>query len=381
MVYKHNSICIRPLIPLFILAYLINSTTLGRAAEGSPHRLSYQGHIDLGLGHNSNVFLSDQNTQSDAFALLDASLETLFTPTRQSLIFGFINATFQDFFSLNDADELFANLVLYYRYRLSPLLALGISNTFAYTDLKLLDSEGEALPMDRFESVSDQIRLFGIYTHSKILRIEMGVFQRDFNVKEIGAEPSLDFKEIGGDLSSKHELSEAWSVKLRYKLKAIAYEDRQASNRTSSFDGSFNSANPVIRLRRHEFELKTAFIEEPVMEADIAGKYRINKDLFEDDLSYRQIQLQSRFVFLGLGFAIIEFSLDFSHRQYSDRKNALGSAQNLKEKFYIGEVILSKKLNQTYSIYIKFQGTTKKANDPTSEYNSLENTIGLKGAW
>ncbi len=336
-----------------------------------------ESNADLGLGFESNVFQSDRETQSDWYTLLDASLEGLFQPSKRALIFGFLNATFQDFFQLNQADELFANFALQYRYRLNPNYSLGMTNTLSYTDLKLLDNEGDALPMNQFESISDQIRVFGIYRYSKSLRFELGAFHRIFNVKEIGAEPSLDFKETGGDLSSKQVLNEFWTAKIRYRFKNIAYSERQANNR----DGTFNNANPVLGLRRQELDMKLGFDNGTALETDFTAKYRINTDHFENDLSYRQIQLMGQVFFHNSDFAEVNIVLYFADRDYSERKTAVGSTEALNEIFYLGEIELSKPISPRFSPYIKLEISTKDASDPTREYTNIQNTLGLKGRW
>jgi len=339
-----------------------------------------QGNIEMGSGFESNVFLSTNNTQSDSYILIESTLNNLFQPNNHSILFTFFSGSHQRFSKFDQSNRSFAHLTNHYRYRVRPSIGTGFTNTVSYTNLKLLDTEGQTLPIDQFKALSDQIRLYTLYSPIKKVRLELGTFYQFFNVEEV-SKTSLDYQKAGFDISSRLAITPEKSVHLKYKSTWIAYDERQAMNRNFSFDGQSNPTNPDLKLKRHEFYTKLKHKKEKYFYFKLRVIYRINEDLFQDHLSYRQGEIRSGLEILDRSFANIELDLTFRDRQYTDRKNAFGSQEDLKEAFYIADLKLTRNFWKGLWASISYQLTRKTSNDPSERFNNHKGALSFKAIW
>ena len=338
-------------------------------------------NLDLVHGFESNVFLADRDSQSDIFTTLDANLSGLFTPNEKSIILAFLNGNHKHFWNLDQADETFINLAVFYRILVSSNLGIGLSNTASYSDLNLLDSEGEALPLEHFRSISDKVRFYGQFIQSKQLRIELGIFYRVFNVEEFEGEPSLDFKDTGADLAAKYRIHSGLLIRLKYQFQSLSYDEKQARNRQTSFDGLIGPDNPELRLRRHEISSRLQYEGKSRFKLGLKAKVRINQDRFEDDLSYFQEEVRAVIETERFRWATVKVGLTYKNRNYTERSSELGSRTPLREVFQIANIKLSRGFWKKSQIFLEYEGTNKDSNDSSRRFDNLKMMAGITAAW
>ncbi len=382
MLFRIKKQCYRFIILCIVLAPFLHPTESHALKDNSPDsNIPIDGDIRIGGGYESNIFLSGTHKQSDTFFLFESSLSHLFQPSNKSILLTLFNGSHQRYLDLDQANSTFANLTSYFRLKTSPFVSAGFTNTFSYTDLKLLDTEGGALPIGQFQGMSDQLRLYGLYSYNEYLRFELGVFYQLFDVEEIGGQSSLDYQKKGLDLSSRISIAEDQTMYVTYKLEQYQYDDRQAGNRTTSFDGISNPFNPRLELRRQDLSIKYKNQFETDQYFKLTAKYRINDDLFEDHLSYRHAELQASLEKLDLHFLDLSFDLTYRDRRYTDRRNTLSSNTHLKESFLITYLKLSKKIGNWLSASISHEFTKKTSNGTDESYKNHQNMLSFEAIW
>src|SRR5262249_24557433 len=149
----------------------------------------------------------------------------------------------------------FADLILDYHDFIAPSAGFGLSNTLSYADLKLFDTEGNTLPRNKFSSISERVRLYVFYYPLDSLDFELGGSYRLMNMAETAGMESLDFHKYAADLSSRYVFSPSFSSRVRYEYSMTDYDEFQALNQDTSFNGAFDPDNPALRLERNDVSL------------------------------------------------------------------------------------------------------------------------------
>lgn len=340
-----------------------------------------QARLGIGQGIESNVFFSEQHPQSDTFILSEAVLSAILRPTPKSLLFADFLGTHQHFWKFHNADRVFTDLAVDYQFFMNSSIGIGLSNTLSYSDLKLFDTEGNALPRDKFRSLSERVRLYGLVHPLSSMDLEFGGSYRMMDIAETEDRPpydfpSLDFKEVSGDLSSRYFFNPRLSTRIKYEVSVFSYDELQANNRDTSFNGTADLDNPRLRLRRQEFTINLKYKKQSRLDFEIVGKLRINDDRFQDDLSYRQAEVKGRIVAGRLERVRVFLELSYRNRYYTDRRKSFGSDQTLKEDFVIGLAHINRNLTSWLQGYLKYQWIHKTSNASSSEFN---NHIGMLG--
>jgi len=367
------------LLIILILAPHVTKASTDLSTEKSR---PFQLNLDIGQGFESNVFLSDNKPQSDSFTLLEANGNALLKPNSQSLLFIYLSGSHQQFSSLNQADRTFTNTALDYRYFISSFFGFGLSNTLSYADLKLIDTEGNALPREKFQSLTEQVRIYGLFFPSKVVELELGGAFRIMDLEEEVGQESLDFQEFGMDLSSKIYLAPKLNARLKYKYAVISYDERQASNRLTSFNGFINPNNPAVRINRHEISSRLQYGKNTHYNIEVRGRLRINDDRFEDHFSYREGEVRGRIEAKKfLKIATLDAKLSYKDRYYTDRRNELGSGAALKEGFLIYDLNLHGNLWDWFQAYMNYQWIHAVSNKSIREFNDHIGLLGVKMRW
>ncbi len=332
--------------------------------------------LGVGQGYESNVFYSEDRPQSDTFTLTEAVVNVVLKPIPKSYLFADFFGSHQHFWKLNRADRSFTDLALDYQYLVTPSFGIGLSNTLSHSDLKLFDTEGNALPREKFGSLSERVRLYALSYPSQSLDLEMGGAYRIMDMEETQDFTSLDFKEISADFASRYFFTPTLSTRLKYEYSVLTYDELQALNRDTSFNNFVDLANPRLRMRRHEISSNLKYKSKSDFE--LMGKLRINDDRFQDDLSYRQGEIKARTAMGDLNIINLSVEIYYKNRYYTDRRKGTGSDENLKEEFLIGSTNVTRNLTKWLQAYLRYQWIHKTSNASTSEFNDHSGLFGLR---
>ncbi|MCI0529451.1 MAG: hypothetical protein L0Y56_18585, partial [Nitrospira sp.] len=314
--------------------------------------------------------------QSDTFTLAEAAVNVVLKPISKSYLFADFFGSHQHFWKFDKADRTFLDLALDYQYFVTPSFGMGLSNILSHSDLKLFDTEGNTLPRDKFGSLSERVRLYGLYYPSQSVDLELGSAYRIMDTEETQDFTSLDFKEISADFASRYFFSPTLSTRLKYEYSVLSYDELQALNRDTSFNNIVDPANPRLRMRRHDISSSLKYKKN--IDVDLTGKLRINDDRFQDDLSYRQGEIKARAVMGDLNILNLSVEIYYKNRYYTDRRKGTGSEENLKEEFLIGSTSVTRNLTKWLQAYLRYQWIHKTSNASTSEFNDHSSILGLR---
>jgi len=367
------SICLSLTLPL-----ILRSSVVGAASDSFFEEEERQVQIKLGIGHGyeSNVFFSETRPQSDTFTLIESTVNAVLKPTSKSYLFADFFGSHQHFWRFDKADRSFMDLALDYQYLVTPSFGIGLANTLSHADLKLFDTEGNALPRDKFGSLSERVRLYTLYYPSQSLDLEMGGAYRMMDMEETQDFTSLDFKEISADFGSRYFLSPTLSTRLKYEYSVLSYDELQALNRDTSFNNIVDPTNPKLRMRRHDISFSLKYKRN--IDVDLTGKLRINDDRFEDDLSYRQGEIKAKAAMGDLKILNLSIEIYYKNRYYTDRRKEIGSDETLKEEFLIGSTSVTRNLAKWLQVYLRYQWLHKTSNASISEFNDHVGWLGLR---
>ncbi len=367
------SICLSLTLPLILQSNGVYAASDPFFEEGERQ---VQIKLGVGQGYESNVFYSEDRPQSDTFTLTEAVVNVILRPISKSYLFADFFGSQQHFWKFNKADRSFTDLALDYQHLVTPSFGIGLSNTLSHSDLKLFDTEGNALPRDKFGSLSERVRLYALSYPSQSLDLEMGSAYRIMDMEETQDFTSLDFKEISADFASRYFFTPTLSTRLKYEYSVLTYDELQALNRDTSFNNTVDPANPRLRMRRHEISSNLKYKSKSDFE--LIGKLRINDDRFQDDLSYRQGEIKARAVMGDLNVLNLSVEVYYKNRYYTDRRKETGSDENLKEEFLIGSTDVTRNLTKWLQAYLRYQWIHKTSNASTSEFNDHSGLLGLR---
>ncbi len=378
MIMKYGRSFLSISLALLIAAVLESSEARAAADPSADKGGQVRVKLGIGSGFESNVFFSGTHPQSDSFILSEASVNSSLKPTPKSFFFADFFGSHQHFLRFHKADRAFMDLALDYQYFMASWMGIGLSNTLSYADLKLFDTEGNTLPREKFGSLSERVRFYGLFYPSQDLDLELGGSYRMMDVEETDNFTSLDFKEIAADLSSRYFFNSLLSTRLKYEYSVLSYDQLQALNRETSFNNLVDLTNPRLRLRRHEISTTLKYKRRPHLDLEMVGKLRMNDDRFQDDLSYRQGEIKTRASMGDLKIVTLSIELYYKNRSYTDRRKGTGSDEALKEEFLIGSTNLTRNVTRWFQAYLKYQWIHKTSNASSSEFNDHQGMLGLR---
>lgn len=363
---------------------LCHSAAAGVSAEATGKAKAVELAVSVNQGVESNVFLSRTNPQSDSFTHTEANVTAVLKPLPRSIFFAFLSGSYQHYPDLDHADRIFANAAIDFRYLIRPRGGIGVTSITSFGDLRLLDTEGNTLPQDQFRFMTQHARLYGLGLPHEKLRVELGGFYGLLDAAESeGADgsttASLDFVELGGDLVVRFYPVHLRSGQIKYKGSWLTYDGLQARNRNFSFDGQSDPDNPSLSLIRHELAAKLKFPEISRLRLELSGKFRLNRDRFEDHLSYRQGEVKGE---VGLsGPYSIQLLVDghYKVRYYTHRRRDPGAGEALVERFVFGSVSVARNISTWFEVVLRYEWNRKTSSSVTQEFSRYDNHKGMVG--
>jgi hypothetical protein len=330
--------------------------------------------LEFGPGFESNVFYSKTDPQSDFFTLVEGNLNGSFKPTQKSLLLVDLWASYQHFFKFEKNDRILTDLIVDYQYFTIPSMGIGLSNILSFADLKLFDTQGNALPREKFGSLSELVRLYGFFYPSDSNYVELGGSYRAVDVEETDNMESMDFKKMAADLSFTYFFSQRLSSRLKYEYSRIDYDDFQAN----SASGAPDPNNPKLRMGRQDVYLNLIYKKSGYFSIDLTGRLRLNDDLFEDDLTYRQGEIFAEFAFPGFKIINPYIELSYMSRHFSERKKISGASETLREAFFTGSIDLNRSLKEWLELYLRYQWIRHTSNAPEDGFDDHTVVLGIR---
>lgn len=330
------------------------------------------------LGVDSNVFLSDTNAgsgrqpQSSTFIQTSLGAELGTDSARAHRLGLSLQGLYKHYFRFGEADKLFVDSALAYRYAAAPSLLFGVVQTFSYAKLQLLDTEGNTMPRDRFIAYSGEVRGYSQWLASRS-RLTLGGGVRQKDISEVAAVDSIDHNGYFAYLDGLHRLRMV-DIGLGYEYTVIHYEALRAAFR----DSTTSTANPLLTLIQHTGRSQVAVRIAKWARVSLDGQARWTHDPFEDELTYRQFDVQPR------GEVRLPFKLllsggtGYRSRVYAERLGGgPGATDQRRERFLQADASLRRPLTDHLSVIAQAQFIRKTSNVPGDEFREQVYALGL----
>jgi hypothetical protein len=334
------------------------------------------------LGVDSNVFLSDvnpsgnQQARSSTFTQTTLGAEIGTDPSRAHRIVWSLQGLHKHYFQYGEADKLFAESALAYRYAVASSLLLGVVHTFSYARLQLLDTEGNTLPRDRFIAYSGDVRWYAQWLVSRS-RLTLGAGLRRKDINEAPDTPttinqSLDHQGYFIYFDGVHRLRRM-DLGLGYEYGVLHYNELQARDRDSS---NPPASNPILTLIQHTARAQLAVQLSRSTRVSLDGQARWTNDPFDGELTYRQYDVQPR------GEVRLPFKLLFSGgagyrtRSYDERLVST-TTDSRRERFLQADASLRRPWTDHLAILAQAQFLRKISNAPGDEFRERIYALGI----
>lgn len=329
------------------------------------------------VGADSNVFLSDANggtnqePQSSTFIQTNLAGELGSDSSRPHRLGWSFHGLHKHYFRFGEADKLFADSALAYRYAATPSLLIGAVQTFSYARLQLLDTEGNTLPRDRFIAYSNEIRGYAQRLAARS-RLTVGTGLRKKDISEVDAVGSIDHQGYFVYFDGVHRLR-MLDLGLGYEYSVYHYDELQAKARDSAEPPP---TNPLLTLIQHTARSQMAVRLARWARVSLDGQARWTLDPFEDELTYLQFDVQPR------GEALLPFNVLWSGgagyrtRSYDERL-VPGTSDTRRERFLQADTSLRRPLTDHLSLLAQLQFIRKTSNVPGDEFREQVYGLGV----
>ncbi len=333
------------------------------------------------VGADSNVFLSNQQPQSSTFIQTTLGAEIGSDSAQAHRLGWSLQGLHKHYFRYGEADKLFADSALAYRYAATPSLLFGVVQTVSYAKLQLLDTEGNTLPRDQFIAYSGDIRGYTQWLASRS-RLTVGAGIRKKDINEVADQAtvvfaSLDHQGYCAYLDGIHRLRKV-DLGLGYEYGVMHYDELQAASR----DSSTAPGNPLLTLIQHTGRSQVAVRLAQWARVSLDGQVRWTLDPFEDELTYRQLDIQPR------GEALLPFKLllsgggGYRTRAYAERTGGGFSAPDQRrERFLPADASLQRPWTEHLSLIAQAQFIRKTSNVPGDEFRERIYALGVSLAF
>lgn len=328
------------------------------------------------VGTDSNVFLSNQQPQSSTFVQTTLGAELGSDSSRAHRLSWSLQGLHKHYFRYDEADKLFADSALAYRYAAGPSLLFGLVQTFSYAKLQLLDTEGNTLPRDLFVAYSGDVRGYTQWLGARS-RLTVGAGLREKDITEVAAVESIDHGGYFAYLDGVHRFRTV-DIGLGYEYGVLHYDALHAAFR----DSTPSAANPLLTLIQHTGRSQIAVRFGGWARVSLNGQARWTLDTFEDELTYRQFDVQPR------GEVRLPFKLllsggtGFRTRAYAERRGGGAAASDpRRERFLQADASLRRPWNDHLSLIAQAQFIRKTSNVPNDEFRERIYALGVSLAF
>ncbi len=336
--------------------------------------------VSSAFGVDTNVFLADANPQQGPQSSLvvqtnlDARVGS--DPSNAHRLSLALRGLHRHYVRFREADRVFVDTAVAYRYAVRPSLLLGVVQTTSYARMQLFDTEGDTLPRKLFAALNGEARGYvQTLAGRSLLTLGAGVRRKDINETQDSngvAFASLDhrgyFLYADGTIRPR-----SLTTTLGYEYAATHYDEQRAPSR----DGTTQSDNPLLKLVQHSARSQIAFPLTSRVRVAVDGQHRWVIDPFEGGLTYRQVDVtpQTR---LQLPFNVSwTASVGYRTRVYAERPVTLGSSDQRRERFLVADTTLQKPWTPRWSSTVQVQMLRKASNIPGDEFRERLYLLGV----
>lgn len=356
---------------------------LSATLSGTPRAFAVSKSLSASslLGVDSNVFLSNQQPQSSTFIQTALGAELGSDSARAHRLGWSVQGLHKRYFRYGEADKLFIDSALAYRYAASPSLLFGVVQALSYAKLQLLDTEGNTLPRDRFIAYSGEVRGYSQWLATRS-RLTVGTGLRKKDINEVADQADVTFESLDHEgyfayLDGVHRLRMV-DIGFGYEYGVLHYDELQAASR----DSSPAPDNPLLTLIQHTARSQVAvrFAGRARVSLDVQARWTL--DTFEDELTYRQFDVQPR------GEVRLPFKLLLSGgtayriRAYAERTGGgQAAADQRRERFLQADASLRRPWTEHLSLIAQAQFIRKTSNVPGDEFRERIYALGVSLAF
>lgn len=328
------------------------------------------------VGVDSNVFLSDANggtnqePQSSTFIQTNLAGELGSDSSRPYRLGWSFHGLHKHYLRFGEADKLFADSALAYRYAATPSLLIGVVQTFSYAKLQLLDTEGNTLPRDRFIAYSNEVRGYSQWLASRS-RLTLGGGVRQKDISEVAAVDSIDHNGYFASLDGVQRLRGV-DLGLGYDYAVTHYDELPALLRNSTLA----NGNPLLTLIQHTARSQLAVRLARWARVSLDGQARWTLDTFEDELTYFQFDVQPRGEVLLPLKVLVSGGAGYRSRAY-DKRLVPGTLDTRREQFLQADASLRRPLTDHLSLLAQGQFIRKTSNVPGDQFREQVYGLGV----
>lgn len=319
------------------------------------------------LGTDSNVFLGDATltTRPQPSLMLqttvDAAVKT--NPDDRHRLTVTIRGQQRRYAQFSNANRLFLDSAVSYRYAARPSLLVGFVQTTSYTRMQLFDTEGNTLPRDLFSSWSGETRGYTQFLAPRSLAtLAAGIRFRDVN--ETTGQTSLDQSGYFAALDGTYRLARSL-VTLGYEYAVMHYDALEALKQ----DGTPSSTNRRLTLVQNAARSRIDLPLGTRIKLALEGRQRWVVDTFEGDLTYRQTDMTPSAQFQLPMNLVWDLSVGRRTRVYAER--------TARERFIVGDTTLRRDWSTRWASILQAQYLRKSSNAPGDEFRERVYLLGV----
>jgi hypothetical protein len=342
--------------------------------------------VGVASGTDNNVFLSETDPQPSLFlqTTLRASVET--DGTQAQRLSWTLRGLYKHYLQYGEADKLFGDSIAAYRYALHRSMLLGLIQTASYTQVQLLDTEGNTLPREQFVAYAHELRGYVQALPTRGTRVTLGGGIRYKDIKETADTPTLSFPSL--DHRGYFVTAEAGYRRgsrladLSYEYAVTQYDETQANNQWTnrqgtSLTGTRLATNPHLELVQHTVRASVGRSWTRWIATSIEGQGRWNIDPFEGDLTYHQWDGKAQVDLTLGGLARWTNVASYRTRIYAERTASADSADR-HERFINATTMLVRSWTPHFSSSLQYQVARKTSNVAGDRFSERTALIGME---
>jgi hypothetical protein len=320
------------------------------------------------FGADSNVFLSDGGAEESSLILqttIDAAAKT--DANNRHRLGLTVRGQHRHYFQFRNADRLFLDTAVSYRYAAHQSVLLGFVQTTSYARMQLFDTEGDTLPRKLFSSWSAETRGYTqLVAGRSLATLGAGFRVRDVNETEDQTSLDLDGYFTGLDLSHRVRRS---MISVGYEYAVSHYDVLQSANRDGTLPPAGSPPNPPLTQVQNAARARIDLPLGTLTTLGFEARQRWVVDPFEGDLTYRQTDVTPYGLFrLPMAF-VWNASVGYRTRVYAVRDTY--------ERFLVADTTLRKNWTPHWASSFQVQFLRKSSNLPGDEFRERLYLLGV----
>lgn len=288
-----------------------------------------------------------------------------------------LRGSYRHYLRLGEADRLFGDSSIAYRYAPSRSILIGLIQTVTYARLQLLDTEGNTLPRKLFASYLGEARAYSQWLAGNVrTTVAAGLRRQDVNETALEtASGTVIFASldrlgyfIGIDLGYHRRRTTAG---LNYEYAVTHYDELRASYR----NGSTSLANPHLSLIQHTVRAEVAGSPLAWGRLGVEGQFRWTVDPFENELTSRQVDAKAQ-TEIALPFTA-RWVQGVGHRARIYAERLLANGDPREERFLFVDTVIEKAWTASLSSSAQYQYLQKATRVPNDEFRAAIYSVGI----